>query len=68
MALFAAGSRRMGGLQRRYYAGEGHGPTQLPVTVPDEQHSDLTLRQTKPGSQSLLLLQGIGASQITYFW
>jgi hypothetical protein len=61
----------MGGSPRRCYAGAGeeHGSTQVPMKVPEEQHCDAaSLRQTQPGSQLLLLLQGIGASQAEYSW
>ena len=68
IALFAAGSRRMGRSSPWYYdAGEGHGSTQVPVKVPDAQHCDASsLRQTQPEAQSLLLLQGMGVLQAGY--
>jgi hypothetical protein len=67
MALFAASPRRTGGLQRRYYAGEGHGATQVPVVASGgTQQKDGNLRQTRPGSQSLLLVQGRGLLQAGY--
>jgi hypothetical protein len=67
IALLAADSRRTGGSRRRYYdAGAGHGSTQVPVARVGEQQKEATLMQTKPGSQSLLLLQGMGALQNGY--
>jgi hypothetical protein len=68
IALFAADSRRTGGSRRRYYdAGEGHGSTQVPVVASGgSQQKDANLRQTKPGSQSRLLLQGMGVLQAGY--
>jgi hypothetical protein len=66
IALFAAASRCMGGSPGGYYSGSGHGSTQVPVPRAGLQQRERTLMQTRPGSQSLLLLQGIGVLQNGY--